>query len=1257
MKRTAIFLGLIVYATTLLFGQVQSSADSLRRLIPYQQVESARIQLKVQLGELFEPLQPDSALFWYNQAIPQAIGDSTLANGWYSEADDAERYLVALALVRRGELLLKREDYNGTLADLLQAYDFAKGINHLPLAAYCANKLGLCYSVLRNNQQAIGYYEQSLEINQKLNDLQGIADCLSNLSGLNARQGNFSEAANYLLSLLHLHDGYGPGELMDYHSRIAWFYQQQADYGSAVQHWKQALDISERYGRADYGKILSGLGFAYYHLGDMEGAQKAYQNLIEYSALNQDDRNRLTALHNLAMIYTSVDEVDKAVEHWEGAYEVARLSSNTPLVMEALLNLSNLYSSHGIPIKAADFFERYLNLVKEYGTSAELASAYLKSGQLYDRVFRYDDSFLSYQAAKELYRQADDNEGAAQAAILLAKSYALQGQNTLAKGQLDLVLLNEGTLHPQIVATAYQVQGELWRQQLQFSASAEAYQKALAIWLTQNQKMQSVECLNAMASLFETIGDLPRTIKHYREAIQIAQELENKEVVAFLYNNIGITYRLLGDYAKAKESYHNALSIEPKGEYAEQISYAYNNLGIIYEQEGAYDLGIESYEKSIAIKEQYNDLKGLATGFINLGNLYRRINRDSEALEVFQKALAIARQQKDRESEAYAYGNLAACYIDEKNYDVALEYSLKNLEIAEAIDLRLPMKEAYRQLAWIYENTQKWDLAQEHYGKIIDMNRKEIDANFTVLSENEKELFFRTIADDYDRFYAFAYGRQYQNPQVNAELYNAILTNKGLLLKSGTAMNNTILSSDNPRVIEMYNQWVALKQELARQYGLPAHKRSDRLQNIEVEANDLERELVILSSDFSSYQGLGTHGWTDIRDGLQVGEAAIEFAHFKAKGDSTYYAALIVTKQSDYPLFCLLFEEKRLEELIGSVGGSSHRFILNLYGTLANPNTQLYELIWQPLEPYLQGYKKVYYSPAGLLHKISFAALSKGNGHVLLDDYQLMLVSTTANSVGVQHDQMDGMSQIALFGGIQYNHKAESGTWHPLEGTQKEIELIASLFADRGVNVVFLNDTLAKEENFKRVSPKSDILHIATHGFFYPDPEKQQEIMEMEKEIGHVQFRGATDHQGGRVFIHSENPLMRSGLIFAGANDYWSDQFESLEEDGILTSLEVLNIDLRKNRLVVMSACETGLGDIHGSEGVYGLQRAFRMAGASKIIMSLWQVPDTETAEFMRLFYTQLIQTNSIQEAFATAQLQMRKKYDPFLWAAFVLLE
>jgi CHAT domain-containing protein len=326
----------------------------------------------------------------------------------------------------------------------------------------------------------------------------------------------------------------------------------------------------------------------------------------------------------------------------------------------------------------------------------------------------------------------------------------------------------------------------------------------------------------------------------------------------------------------------------------------------------------------------------------------------------------------------------------------------------------------------------------------------------------------------------------------------------------------------------------------------------------------------------------------------------------------------------------------------------------------------LYKKIWQPLEKHVEGIQNIYYSPSGLLHKVSFAAISKDNNVFLCDNYQLHQQSSTGKVALPSNVMYDGKDQFLLIGGVQYNtDKTKKEVWNYLPGTLNETDNIQSFLEKKkhSVNLFAAND--ANETNFKTQAQNANVLHISTHGFFFPDPEQvRQEAKKDEVHDENIIFRGSqeldsTERSGSLYanwsFVINKNPLMRSGLVLAGANDVWQRNALEEGEDGILTAQEVSNLDLRNTKLVVLSACETGLGDIKGSEGVYGLQRAFKMAGAEYLIMSLWQVPDKETAEFMELFYKNLVKLKNIPKAFNQTQQTMRKKYDPYYWAAFSL--
>jgi len=252
------------------------------------------------------------------------------------------------------------------------------------------------------------------------------------------------------------------------------------------------------------------------------------------------------------------------------------------------------------------------------------------------------------------------------------------------------------------------------------------------------------------------------------------------------------------------------------------------------------------------------------------------------------------------------------------------------------------------------------------------------------------------------------------------------------------------------------------------------------------------------------------------------------------------------------------------------------------------------------------------------------------------------------------------MENIALMGGINYDTKeSDKIVWEYLPGSKDEVEAIKESLSKKKKNVSYETSDNATETHFKEVAENSDIVHIATHGFFFPDPQKVWSMFEAEDTPEEdIEFRGQSNVVGVTSFTENKNPLMRSGLVFAGVHDLWSGEITSKEDDGILTALEVSQLNLSNTELAVLSACETGLGEIVGDEGVYGLKRTFKIAGVKYLIISLWQVPDKETKEFMLLFYEQLYKEggSSIYEAFENAQRQMREKYDPYFWAAFVLI-
>ena len=386
------------------------------------------------------------------------------------------------------------------------------------------------------------------------------------------------------------------------------------------------------------------------------------------------------------------------------------------------------------------------------------------------------------------------------------------------------------------------------------------------------------------------------------------------------------------------------------------------------------------------------------------------------------------------------------------------------------------------------------------------------------------------------------------------------------------------------------------------------------------------------------------------------------------------YTAYLYKKDWKTPKVVNLFEEKQLKKYFSISGNPNDLY--KTRGTITKSNKaklavadSIYKLVWKPLEKYVDSSSTIYFSPDGLLHKIPFAALPNQGNKLIGEVYDIQQMGNTADVRA--NEKLPNLDDVLLIGGVKYEYKVDStkqkkkfvntileskellgdsinrsisrNGFAYLKGTEKEIYKIDSLLGSSKQ----LSGYNATETAFKKLSGKSpSILHIATHGFFFKKPKEKPKNTEL---LGQQ-----------NTYKQHENPLLRSGLLFANANYAWQNGNNPYEEDdGILTALEISNLDLKNTDIVILSACETGLGDIEGSEGVYGLQRAFKMAGVKTIIMSLWPVPDAETAEFMNLFYTKWKAYNSPKKAFKETQLFMMNKYrkQPEKWAAFVYFE
>jgi CHAT domain-containing protein/tetratricopeptide (TPR) repeat protein len=801
------------------------------------------------------------------------------------------------------------------------------------------------------------------------------------------------------------------------------------------------------------------------------------------------------------------------------------------------------------------------------------------------------------------------------------------------------------------------------------------------------------DTLNILGLINYKMGNLAIAEQYYLDTIFMYETLLLKEYPNYntLLTNLGLLFVSIGDYAKAEHYLLEGKDIREHIFGKEEPGYVASliNLGFFY-------LAMEDYVKaeqyllegkeiceSVSEKERFHYdylLNHLGRLYIEMGDFSKAEYYLLEGKEIFENVLG-----KDHPDYSYLLNALGKLNKDIEDYIKAEHYYLESIAINE----RLLGKEhpnyvsSLNDIYTLYLSSQNFKHALKYKQEANLMGETLINRNFSFLSGQQREIYWKVYLKYFELTYSLSHF--YPAPDNNALSYDNALFTKGLLLRTTNAVRDSIYNSSDETLISEFEELRSVRQQignLQQSRGNEAY-----IKELEQQADVLDKSLTKNSAAFREFQEDLSICWENIRDSLLPGEAAIEFVSFKMYDkkwtDKILYAAIVLRNDMEAPVWVPLCEEDVLADIFKNVEEHAAlvepedkpfeyaRILCDYY------SAEIYFAIWKPLEETLAGIKTVYYSPSGLLHKISFAAIPVGEVWRLIDVYDLNLVSTTREVVYKKNRATQKPDSAVIYGGLFYELTADrmrqeallyqdqesqfsststeanlptnvtgGGAWNYLFQTAIEGFNIQRILTENNVHVVLYNGASGNKESFKNLDGKqTGIIHLATHGFFIENIEKDNFGIE------HLERMGF-DRQ-----IY-ENPLMRSGLILAGGNNAWRGSPVEGVENGILFADDVAHMNLLGTELVVLSASETGLGDIDNTEGVFGLQRAFKLAGAQTLIMSLWDVSDKQTRELMEAFYEGWLSGTSKQDAFKEAQKQIRSKYpEPFYWAAFVLMD
>jgi tetratricopeptide (TPR) repeat protein/CHAT domain-containing protein len=823
----------------------------------------------------------------------------------------------------------------------------------------------------------------------------------------------------------------------------------------------------------------------------------------------------------------------------------------------------------------------------------------------------------------------------------------------------------------------------------QYEKSEKMYLTAQKIWAKALGKTHPnyAIALNNLAMVNTEMGDFEQAEALYLECLGIYEKSEGREGPDFVTsaNNLGSLYIDMGDYEKAERTFLEIKKVREKKQGKEHPEYAMclNNLAVVYNRKGDYERAEVLYleAKDINGKVLGKEHPRYASNLNNLGSLYGEMGNYEKAEPFLLESKTVYGKALGTESLDFAKSllNLAIIYSKMGDYKKAepLYHDAKNIYEKELGKENSEYLASLKNLASHYStDLGQFEKAEPLFLELTQLNRRMAEKAVRHLSEREMNSFLDRFSDGQAKVLAFV--QRSASQKAASDCFDNALFYKGFLLTAANRSRNLALSDTS--AAEKFNLLKSFERQLADQYASPiANRDSAKVVEFETQANDLEKDLARTVAGF----GHATRQvkWQEVQAALKPGEAAIEFVNFlfsEKKQSKQEMCAALVLLPGNEPRFVPLFEEKQLAALLKTEGKAQPVFYNDLYA-FDKKGRQLYDLIWKPIMAALSEGTTVYCSPSGLLHRLNLAAIPTPDGKTLAEKHRLTMLGSTRQLVVPSALAANQTATAQLYGGIQYDamptlvantlakpedlatnrgpiftqndSTLRGDNWNYLRWTEVEISTAANVMKSKSIVPTLKKGAEATEESFKALgegSPSPRILHVATHGFFFPDPKELKP--------------GEGQAIGEKTFKVSDNPMIRSGLLLAGGNHAWKTgkPLQPGLEDGILTAYEISQMNLANTELVVLSACETGLGDLVGNEGVYGLQRAFKIAGAKYLIMSLWQVPDFQTQVFMTAFYKHWLEGKmAVPEAFRATQAEVRGKYsgEAFKWAGFVLVE
>ena len=986
----------------------------------------------------------------------------------------------------------------------------------------------------------------------------------------------------------------------------------------AIAKYEEALKLYREVGdRTREAHTLTWIGSVYSELGEKQKALEYYSQSLPLSRVVGDRRQEALTLNNIGVVYSDLGEKQKALEYYSQSLPLSRAIGDRTGEAYTLNNIGQVYSELGEKQKALEYFSQSLPLFRAVGDRSGEATTLNNIGLVYSASGEKQKALEYFSQSLPLRRAVGDRSG-------------------------EAVTLNN-------IGRVYSDLGEKQK-------ALEYFSQSLPLCRAVGDRDGEAVTLNNIGGIYDQLGERQKALEYYNQSLSLFRAVGDRSGEAATLHNMGGIYDQLGEKQKALEYYNQSLPLSGVVGDRSGEATTLNNIGLVYDQLGEKQKALEYYNQSLSLFRAIGERSGEATTLTNIGNVYSDLGEKQKALEYYSQSLPLRRAVGDRGGEARTLTNIGKVYLELGEKQKALEYYSQSLPLSQAVGDRSGEAVTLYSIA----------RAKRDQGNLTEA-LTDIEASLTIIESLRTKIaspelrtsYFATV-QNYYQFYIYLLmelHKKQPNSGYDTKAFEASERSRARsLIELLQEANADIRQGVSPELLQkersLQQQLDTIEKQRIEVISRPNHtpeqqaELDQKRQTLLGQYQDIQAQIRATSPRYAALAQPQPLTLTQIQQ--QILDPNTILLQYSLGKERSYLWAVTKTGITSYELPKAADIEEAARKFRDTVTNQRYR---NNPKRLAETNNAISQTILQPVAAQL-GQKRLLIVGDGVLNYLPFAALSlndnsgENGDRPLIVDHEIVLLpsaSTLASLRQNYNDRQPPTKTLAILADPVFSSNDERVKNNSSAATQQAIESanlgLSRSSRDNDVQFKRLNFTRQEAQVIEALFPANSI----SESFDFDASRATATSHNLSQyKIIHFATHGLANS------VHPELSGIVMSLVDKNGNPL----------NGFLRLTDIFNLKLSAD-LVVLSACQTGLGQNIQGEGMVGLTRGFMYAGAKRVVVSLWSVDDEGTSKLMASFYQGMLQKGlTPAAALRAAQLEILKQEkwrSPYYWAAFTL--